>query len=60
MPKSRTNYWPEKLARNVTRDARVRAKLRRLGWKVMVVWECQTKNPDQITRRLQRFLKRGS
>lgn len=58
-PKSRKTYWHAKLARNVARDAWASKRLRRLGWRVMVIWECQTKETLRIARRLQRYLKRG-
>lgn len=56
MPKSRTTYWIEKIEGNRQRDARKRRKLRVLGWKVVVVWECELKRPDQLANRLSRAL----
>jgi DNA mismatch endonuclease (patch repair protein) len=44
------------LQRNVARDASNTRKLRRLGWRVLTVWECETKSPEKLTRRLTRFL----
>lgn len=41
VPKTRTEYWAEKIRRNRERDQRVRQKLKQMGWSVMVVWECQ-------------------
>jgi DNA mismatch endonuclease, patch repair protein len=38
-PKSRKEYWEPKIARNVARDASVRAKYRELGWLVVQFWE---------------------
>ncbi|WP_439819915.1 very short patch repair endonuclease [Pseudomonas sp. HLG18] len=43
-PKSRLDFWLPKLAKNVERDLQVQEKLKALGWKVVIVWECQTKN----------------
>lgn len=40
-PKSNVPFWQEKFRRNVERDERVREELRLLGWRTMVVWECQ-------------------
>lgn len=51
-PKSRTAYWLEKFDRNTKRDRRVAAKLRRLGWKVVVVWGCQTQLAEKLERRI--------
>ena len=42
-PRSRVEWWTEKLRRNKERDARVREELKAMGWNTMVVWECQLK-----------------
>lgn len=56
VPKSRENYWKTKLLRNVDRDRRNTSKLRRRGWKVMKVWECDTADTNGLLSRLVRFL----
>jgi len=56
-PKSNSDYWADKLRRNVERDAVRRAELRRIGWKTLVVWECQTKSIERQLRRIRRFLE---
>lgn len=53
MPKTREDYWVEKVEGNRRRDARNRRQLRALGWKVVVVWECETKSPDKLSKKLQ-------
>lgn len=40
MPKSNTEYWTKKISGNVTRDQGVSVKLSELGWKQIVLWEC--------------------
>ncbi len=55
-PHSRREYWVAKLERNRLRDRRRQAALRRQGWSVAVVWECQLKDRPRLKRRLQRFL----
>jgi DNA mismatch endonuclease (patch repair protein) len=45
IPKTRTEWWSRKLARNKERDAEVQAALREAGWRVIVIWECEV--PDQ-------------
>lgn len=40
-PKSNTDFWQTKFTRNVERDAQAEAALRRMGWRVKVVWECE-------------------
>ncbi|MEE3626408.1 very short patch repair endonuclease [Nitrospirillum sp. BR 11752] len=41
IPKSRSEWWAAKIARNKARDAEVRGELEGMGWTVMVVWECE-------------------
>lgn len=43
IPKTRTEYWTAKISRNQKRDAETRLALEALGWKVLVVWECDLK-----------------
>ncbi len=52
-PKTRQDYWTPKLAGNVKRDEEAQAALRALGWRVEVVWECDTRNPRHLAQRLQ-------
>jgi len=42
----------EKLESNMTRDQLVKADLERLGWRVIAVWECELREPEQLTGRL--------
>lgn len=55
-PKSNQSYWNPKLERNIKRDVKNRRALARLGWKTLVLWECQTRNPDKLLSLLHRFL----
>ena len=56
LPKSRLEYWGPKIAANRERDARKAAALRRAGWSVATVWECETRRRERLAARLQRFL----
>jgi len=56
LPKSNSEYWADKLRRNVERDAARRAELRRQGWKVFVIWECEAAHIERQIVRLRRFL----
>lgn len=49
LPKTNLDYWKEKLQRNVKRDSENEKKLRSLGWKVIVIWECQL-NKDRLNK----------
>jgi DNA mismatch endonuclease, patch repair protein len=55
-PGSNTEYWNKKLERNAQRDKKSVAALRRLGWRCLVIWECQLKNRDRLRGRITRFL----
>lgn len=56
IPKQHADFWRKKLTGNRVRDRRTERKLRRLGWHVLVVWECQTKNKQLLSRMLSRKL----
>jgi DNA mismatch endonuclease, patch repair protein len=51
-PKSNTEYWNRKLDRNLRRDVANAKRLRKLGWKRIVVWECELKNIEALKQRL--------
>lgn len=53
IPKTRQEFWIPKLESNVNRDLRKEAQLRELGWRVLVVWECETKAINTLTIRLR-------
>lgn len=52
MPSTRRDFWAEKLTQNTDRDNRNRAELQCLGWKVIVIWECQTENEESLEKHL--------
>lgn len=58
IPKSNTAFWAQKLEANSERDARNLAALRELGWRVLVVWECDLWEWRALTSRLKAFLGR--
>lgn len=51
-PKTRTDFWIAKFGRNVERDTEARKLLEALGWKVIVIWECETCRRDELKRHL--------
>lgn len=59
VPESRTEYWVPKLARNVERDKRVQKELRALGWRVLIIWECELKSPRKVLVKAKRFLDKS-
>jgi len=46
MPRTRQDYWSAKFQRNSKRDAKIAADLTALGWRVLVVWECDARKPE--------------
>ena len=56
IPKSRTNFWRSKLVGNAKRDRKVMSALEATNWKVLVVWECETKDRYVLRERLIGFL----
>ena len=54
-PQRNSAFWQAKFARNVERDRENRRDLRRLGWRVIVVWECETRNVTKLRKRLERL-----
>jgi DNA mismatch endonuclease (patch repair protein) len=59
IPKSRVSYWSQKLKRNTERDHQNLSALRKLGWKAIVIWGCQTEKDLRILAgRIKRFLKK--
>jgi len=55
-PKSNTSYWSQKLHRNKERDRENIKALKRLGLRVVIVWECWTRNPVTLENKLHRLL----
>ena len=58
MPSTNPEYWRNKIRRNMERDAGVQAELRELGWKPVIIWECQV-NADGLPELLSRLLVGG-
>ena len=59
VPSSRRSYWTAKLERNAARDKRTQRELRRNGWQVLVLWECQINSAKQqrLQTRIVAFLE---
>ena len=55
-PATNVKFWKNKREGNKKRDRRNIAALKKQGWEVLVVWECQLKNPDKLQQRIADFL----
>ena len=56
LPKSRVEYWKPKIAVNKARDRRQANGLRKAGWSVMIVWQCQLRKKDALEARIEDFV----
>lgn len=56
LPKSRTEYWIPKLRRNQERDLAYQRELADMGWKTLVIWDCETADQVCLEDRLRQFL----
>jgi DNA mismatch endonuclease (patch repair protein) len=56
LPKSRLDYWKPKIAVNKARDRKQANGLRKTGWSVMIVWQCQLKKKDALEARIEDFV----
>jgi DNA mismatch endonuclease (patch repair protein) len=59
-PKSNTDYWRPKLLGNQKRDKARQMELTTQGFRVLVVWECETRDPDRLDITLRRFFRTSS
>ncbi|WP_299955406.1 very short patch repair endonuclease [uncultured Roseobacter sp.] len=60
VPSSNREYWELKLARNVERDRKTRRELEAAGWRVLVIWECELNQLEDVGQRLRDFLDAAS
>lgn len=59
-PKSRREFWEAKFKQNLERDQRVRSELDALGWRVEIVWECETRNIGRLASRFESMIESSS
>ena len=55
-PTSNVKFWNKKINGNMERDRRILRKLRLLGWRVLAVWQCQTRDVEALQKRLAKFM----
>lgn len=54
--KTQTDFWAAKFARNVARDRCAEVALRDSGWDVLTIWECEARDTDAVSAKLDRYL----
>lgn len=57
-PKTRIDFWKEKFEKNISRDRRNLRELKKLGWSVLVVWQCEIKDKDKLEKKIQLFIEK--
>ncbi|QNI35867.1 DNA mismatch endonuclease Vsr [Edaphobacter sp. 4G125] len=60
IPKTRADFWKEKRGGTIARDVRNRAALEAAGWRVIVVWECETRSEGELKSFLRSHLSAAS
>lgn len=60
IPKSRTEYWVPKLQRNIERDREHQAQLLSMGWRMLVIWECEVKDLEKLTYKIRKYLSNST
>jgi len=60
VPATNHDWWSKKLTRNVERDRANALELKRLGWRVLTVWECELSGVARLERKVRRFFERGA
>jgi DNA mismatch endonuclease (patch repair protein) len=60
IPASNREFWRRKLARNRDRDNMVNCTLRKLGWRVVRVWQHELSQPERVARRILRAIGRAA
>ncbi len=58
-PKSRKKFWLEKFKQNIKRDELVENELKKKGWKVIIIWECEIADGKLKNKKLKRFLEKN-
>lgn len=56
VPASNVEFWSEKFRSNIERDKRKETELRNMGWRVEIIWECETRDLGELKKRLRELL----
>jgi DNA mismatch endonuclease, patch repair protein len=57
LPKTNADYWTQKIARNRARDEKHLAAYGALGWRVLTIWECETRDEPALAQKLRAFFQ---
>jgi len=56
-PKTKKTFWREKFKANVIRDKKVQEELKSMGWKILIIWECELPDLDRVKKLIKESLK---
>lgn len=56
LPRTNMEFWEVKIAKNMARDAEAVQNLSRMGWKSLVIWTCEIKDLEQLSKKIRDFL----
>ena len=56
LPETNRDFWTVKISKNKKRDQRINRQLRKMGWNVLTIWQCQTKNIEKLTAKILHFI----
>lgn len=59
-PKRNVEFWHNKIIYNKKRDQTNCSKLKKLGWKVFIIWECELSNTAKLIKRIKRYFSRNA
>ena len=55
VPKTKILFWREKFKGNIERDIKVQEELQSMGWKILIIWECETSDIGSVTKIIGNF-----
>jgi DNA mismatch endonuclease, patch repair protein len=58
LPETNRPFWEEKIGKNMKRDRSTLRKLRKTGWRVLVVWQCEMRDKTMLENSLRRFMEK--
>jgi len=58
LPQTNYEFWKNKMETNIKRDRKNQKDLKKLGWKILVIWQCQIKNRALFEKTMKRIIKR--
>lgn len=59
LPSTNEEFWKQKIEKNIQRDKVATMALKRLGWRIIVVWDEELKDKNRLANRLKRLLSKG-